>query len=88
MDIKDIKNRKKKMGLTNAVISKESGVPLGTVQKIFSGATAHPRYDTLLAIEKVLQDAESRFYNKNADPAETRSGFEYAGEMVREKVFK
>jgi len=28
-----------------------SGVPLGTVQKIFSGETVNPRYDTLLALE-------------------------------------
>ena len=31
-----------------------SGIPLSTVNKIFSGATKNPRYGTLLAIEQVL----------------------------------
>lgn len=52
--IEELKKRKKELHYTNLMISDESGVPLGTVQKIFSGATKHPRYDTLQAIEKVL----------------------------------
>lgn len=41
---------KKKRGYTYAQISKLSGVPLGTVQKIFTGVTENPRYETLLAL--------------------------------------
>lgn len=33
-----------------------SGVPLGTVQKVFSGETEKPRYDTLLALEQLFKD--------------------------------
>ena len=46
--------RKKELGYTNERIAALSGVPLSTVQKIFSGATASPRYDTMQALEKVL----------------------------------
>ena len=54
MTIKEMKERKKELGYTCAQIAGLSGVPLGTVQKIFSGATASPRYDTLTELEKVL----------------------------------
>lgn len=54
MTIKEMKERKKELGYTCAQIAELSGVPLGTVQKIFSGATVSPRYDTLIELEKVL----------------------------------
>ncbi|MCI8517700.1 MAG: helix-turn-helix domain-containing protein [Hungatella sp.] len=54
MTIKEMRERKKELGYTYAQIARLSGVPLGTVQKIFSGATASPRYDTLTELEKVL----------------------------------
>ena len=52
--IDELKDRKKQLGYTNAVIAGKSGVPLATVQKIFSGATQHPRWETLASIEKAL----------------------------------
>lgn len=54
MDIFALKNMKKEAGLINSEIAELSGIPLSTVNKIFSGATKNPRYATLLAIEQVL----------------------------------
>lgn len=54
MDLEQMKYYKKKYGYTMAQLSEVSGVPLGTLQKIFNGETKNPRYDTLAAIEKVL----------------------------------
>lgn len=54
MTIAEMKQRKRELGLTNQMISEQSGIPFGTVQKIFSGGTKAPRYDTILALEKVL----------------------------------
>ena len=54
MDIFDLKRMKKEAKMTNAEIAELSGIPLSTVNKIFSGATENPRYGTLLAIEQVL----------------------------------
>lgn len=59
MTIEEMKERKKELGYTYAQIAELSGVPLGTVQKIFSGATASPRYDTLAELEKVLGTPET-----------------------------
>lgn len=56
MTIQEMKERKKELGYSYAQISELSGVPLGTIQKIFNGATISPRYDTLQALEKVLDE--------------------------------
>jgi Uma2 family endonuclease len=48
--------KKKELGYSYEHIADYSGVPLSTVQKVFSGATQSPRYDTLRAIERVLSD--------------------------------
>ena len=40
MTVQEMKERKKLLGYTNEMISELSGVPLGTVQKIFAGVTA------------------------------------------------
>lgn len=58
MDISDLKNLKKEAHLTNSEIAELSGIPVSTVNKIFSGATLNPRYATLLAIEQVLTTKE------------------------------
>lgn len=55
MTIVEMKQRKEELGYTYQMISEKSGVPLSTVQKIFSGATDAPRYETLIALEKVLK---------------------------------
>ncbi|WP_371722225.1 helix-turn-helix domain-containing protein, partial [Neglectibacter sp. X4] len=44
-----MKKKKQELGYTNEMIAQISGVPLGTVQKIFAGITTSPRYDTLQA---------------------------------------
>ncbi|MGN1414093.1 MAG: Uma2 family endonuclease [Anaerovoracaceae bacterium] len=59
MTIEEMKQRKKELGYSNAMISQLSGVPLGTVQKIFSGATTAPRYETLSALERVLNPSSA-----------------------------
>lgn len=56
MNIEEMKSRKQALGLTNQDIALLTGVPLGTVQKVFAGITASPRYDTILALEKILGD--------------------------------
>lgn len=55
MTLEEMWKAKKCKGYTIAQISEFTGVPLGTLQKIFSGATASPRYETMQAIEKLLK---------------------------------
>ena len=58
MNIQEMKEKKKEKGYTNEQIAELSGVPLGTVQKIFGGATTSPRYDTLIDDIYALPDGE------------------------------
>ena len=58
MNIQEMKEKKKEKGYTNEQIAELSGVPLGTVQKIFGGTTTSPRYDTLKALEKIFLPME------------------------------
>lgn len=55
MGIEYIKVAKKKKGLTNDELSKKSGVPLGTLNKILSGHTPGPQFETVKAICKALE---------------------------------
>lgn len=54
MGIEYIKEMKKKQGLTNEELSKKSGIPLGTLNKILSGHTPDPQFETVKAICRAL----------------------------------
>lgn len=54
MTIDEMKERKRELGYSNEQLADLSGVPLGTVQKIFGNVTKAPRRETILALEKVL----------------------------------
>lgn len=54
MGLDKIVEYKKKLGITTEELSKRSGVPLGTLNKILSGATRDPKLETLKAIARVL----------------------------------
>ncbi|MHC1722776.1 MAG: helix-turn-helix domain-containing protein [Aminipila sp.] len=50
MGIDYLKQKKKELGFTNEELSKISGVPLGTLNKIFAGQTTDPKFETIKAI--------------------------------------
>ena len=54
MTLDEMIKKKAEYHLTGEMIARESGVPLGTVLKIFSGITKSPRKQTIEAIEKVF----------------------------------
>ncbi len=54
MGLEKINEYKKRSGLTTEELSKLSGVPVGTLNKILSGATKDPKLETLKAIARVL----------------------------------
>ena len=57
MTIEEMKRRKRELGYTNQMIADRSGIPLSTVQKVFAGATASPRRETIDALERVLENS-------------------------------
>lgn len=50
--------KKKLMRWTTEELSRRSGVPVGTINKILSGETASPRYDTMSALDQAFEMAE------------------------------
>lgn len=58
MTIDEMKLKKRELGYSNEKVSELSGVPKGTVQKIFSGETKSPRYETVQKLEKVLSQTK------------------------------
>lgn len=66
MTVQELKNRKKELGYSNGEVSRLSGVPLGTVIKVFSGATKTPRSRTLQALETALAPQNEQKYSSNA----------------------
>lgn len=54
MDIESLIRRKKELGITNQQLAQISGISLGTVNKIFSGATRSPQNDTMNALVSAL----------------------------------
>ncbi len=70
MTLEEMKDQKEKLGYTNETIAALSGISRSTVQKIFAGATRHPRKGTLGALESVF--------------SETEQAYEYGQEIYRE----
>ena len=54
MTIQEMLERKKELGYSNETLSKLSGIPVSTVQKVLGGFTASPRQKTLENLSKVL----------------------------------
>ena len=65
-----LNQQKKKMGITTEQLSRLSGVPVGTINKILRGETKAPRYDTLQALEKVLFADSSSEWKENGSAGE------------------
>lgn len=52
----NLRKRKQELGLTTEQLSRLSGVPVGTINKILNGETKSPRCTTLAALENALSD--------------------------------
>ena len=67
MTLEEMKARKKELGYSYREISRRSGVPIGTVQKIFGGITSSPRMETIAALEKILAKREYDYHQDRSD---------------------
>ena len=68
MTIDEMRKRKRQLEYTNAQLSNLTDIPIGTLNKILSGATKHPRPENLEALERVLQDTTYQYGYRSAAP--------------------
>ena len=52
--LSNIKKIKKEKNLTNEALAERSGISLGTINKLFAGASADPKFSTLCALSDTL----------------------------------
>ncbi len=55
LTLEEIRRKKEEYRYTNKQLSKLSGVPLGTLQKVLGNGTKSPRYETLQALSAVFE---------------------------------
>ena len=77
MTLEEMKARKVELGYTNETVARLSGVPLGTVQKIFSGETKSPRYDTIQKLQAVLSTDSNYILEHDEKFEVAESGYAY-----------
>lgn len=58
LTLDEIRKKKEEYCYTNEQLSKVSGVPLGTIQKVLGNVTKSPRYETLKALSAVFEEKE------------------------------
>ena len=71
MTVERLKQLKIELGYSNSKLSEASGVPLGTVNKILSGETKNPRYETIKALENAL--TKDRYIYKEREESFSQS---------------
>ncbi|HBH4135394.1 helix-turn-helix domain-containing protein [Clostridioides difficile] len=64
MGLEKINELRKERGLTSEQLSKLSGVPKGTLDKILTGVTKDPKLETLKSIARVLDCTLDDFDDK------------------------
>lgn len=89
MDVNYIRQRKRELGLTNMEVAERSGVSLGTVNKIMSGAVKSPRYDTLEAIWDALLIRQDEVIGSThvSDRMVSDSTYEYGSSAHRQTFY-
>lgn len=79
--IEEMRVRKTQLHYTYARIAELSGLPIGTVQKVMTGATASPRAATIQALQKVFEPGQER---RISDRLSHPAGSEYPQGMLAE----
>ena len=85
MTLEEMRKRKKQLGYSNAQLSNLSGIPLGTLNKILSGATKKPSPENVKAIEQVLLDTTYQYGYVSAAPYMLHEDAGYLAEEPRGK---
>ena len=67
MTVDEMRAARKRLHYTYEMLSERSGVPMATVQKVFSGTTKSPHFKTMEALEAALKRADKDRYEVYTD---------------------
>lgn len=67
MTIDEMRATRERLHYTYEMLSEKSGVPLATIQKVFSGTTKRPHFKTMEALEAALKRADKSRYEVYTD---------------------
>lgn len=81
-----LKKRKEELGMTTEALSKLSGVPVGTINKILTGETKSPRCNTLAALERVLFPEEGKDFAQKRQGKYTLTDYYALPEDIRAEL--
>lgn len=87
MNLEKMRQLKREQGYTNEQIAQDAGLPLGTVQKIFSGETKCPRRSTLQALERFFLKEENGSFPGVAEAAVEYYASRRPGEYTLEDYY-
>ena len=85
-----LKSLKKKRSLTNAEVAELSGVPLSTVNRIFSGQTPNPQFDSVANIVIALDGSLDEFVGLRSEsdpppPSSVEQTLSSYAELLKDK---
>lgn len=80
MTIDEMNQIKDELGLTYQKICFESGVPIGTIQKVLGGITKNPRMETMQKLEETFDTLKRGYHAYGKTPESSRSD----GSVIRE----
>ena len=64
MTLEQMKTIKKNFGISAREIAEKTDIPFGTVQKIFTGETANPRFNTLVKLNEFFVDLSLKYLSE------------------------
>lgn len=82
MNLSQMQYYKQQYGYSYDRLSQLTGIPKGTIQKIFTGVTKSPRYETLQALERVLKPENPPKAGKSAQSRGKHKGAVYGVSAV------
>lgn len=95
MSIDILNDMKRKSGKTTEQISTESGIPKGTLNKLFAGQTKDPQYSTIYAVVHSLgytvsdlEPAKKKPESAKADPSRKLSPEEVYKKLIAAGIVK
>lgn len=87
MTIKEMKEKKKELGLSCRELAELGDIPLATVQKVFSGATKTPRSKTIRSLEDVFSKlSEKATFTKGDRYEPFASRYYYVSDVAHDEA--